>query len=108
MAHELVEMFFAPERLVVLDEAQAGSVLPKVAPPAGEHASPHGLLRRQQGQRVEQERFREGADAVIAAHRSCIAPLRHSVERVTGAGPQLGAGRCCRRGAAGGTRNATD
>lgn len=42
-------------RLLATGDAQAGGGFPEVAPAPGEHAGPHGLLRREEGEDVLQE-----------------------------------------------------
>jgi len=75
MVHELPEI---PDRYRTLsaNDAQACGGLPEVAPAPGEHARPHGLLHREEGEEVVDDPVREGADAVDRR--------RHSVEQAAG------------------------
>lgn len=75
MVHELPEI---PDRSSTLgaDYLQACGGLPEVAPALGEHARPHGLLHREEGQEVVEDPVWESADAVD--------PRRHSVEQAAG------------------------
>ena len=78
---------------LVLGEAQDAQGLPDRAPAAGEHARAHGIMRRQEGQHVEEEIVWEGADVVLAPRcSSSHAPRRHCVEQVPGAGAATGQG----------------
>jgi len=54
-----------------------------VAPAAGKHAGPHGLLRLQEAEDVLQNFVREDINAV-AASRSLALGTRHSVEQAAG------------------------
>lgn len=74
------------------DDAQAWGGPPEVAPPPGQHARPHGLLRREEGEDAVQHRVREGADEVASARRSrFLGPFcwRHSVERLVSTSPPM-------------------
>lgn len=71
--------------LVAAGDAQACGGLPEIAPASGEHAGPHGLLRREEGEYVLQEIVLKGADDVSATGQSGSLALlrrRHSVEQV--------------------------
>uniref|UniRef100_A0A0E0BGD0 Uncharacterized protein n=1 Tax=Oryza glumipatula TaxID=40148 RepID=A0A0E0BGD0_9ORYZ len=69
---------------------------PEVAPAAGEHARPHGLVRWQEGEDIVEDLIREGAKPVLAAvllgreslaSAAAVAPRSHSVEQVASAPP---------------------
>lgn len=97
---EPVEILGAREPLLAPDEAKDGHALPEPAPPAGEHGRLHGLVHRQQGEHVLEERVRKVADAVVlaAALRRRRLGLLHSVEQVAcatvvGGSASAGAGR---------------
>jgi len=58
-----------------------------VAPAAGKHAGPHGLLRLQEAEDVLQKFVREDIDAVAASgrrHPSLALAWRHFVEQAAG------------------------
>lgn len=57
------------EHLVVVGDAQATKGPPEVAPALGQHARPHGVLRRQEIQHVLEDGVRESADPVLAGDR---------------------------------------
>jgi len=88
--HEPVEVLGGREPRLGTDEAQGGHALPEVPPPAGEHGRLHGLIRRQQGEHVLEQRVGEVADAVHAAR--CGRLLVHSVEHVAGVQRLCGSG----------------
>ena len=96
MVHELPETPNRP-RTLSADDAQACGGLPEVAPALGEHARPHGLLHREEGQEVVEDPVREGADAVH--------PRRHSVEQAAGGDS---AGKGCQKRRRGYTRAQKD
>jgi len=86
VADKLAELMDGRQlRLVAAGDAQACGGLPEIAPASGEHAGPHGLLRREEGEYVLQEIVLKGADDVSATGQSGSLALlrrRHSVEQV--------------------------
>ena len=83
MFHELPEVLEIG--MLILVNAQACGGPPEVAPPPGEHARLHGLLRWEEGEHVVEETVGEVPDTVGESHRRCrtlALPLRrHSVKQ---------------------------
>ncbi|KAF8711298.1 hypothetical protein HU200_029319 [Digitaria exilis] len=62
--------------------AESSGKPPEVAPPLGEHARSHGVLRPEEGKHVVEHLVRERSDAVDAVRRRTACGVVHFLERI--------------------------
>jgi len=91
MDDELSELLHGLQFIPIAEpDAQTCGGLPEMSPAAGEHARPHGVLRRQEREEVMEGVVRERADAIAASIRRRRTvhfspfPRRHSCEQMGG------------------------